>query len=598
MQFQLFPPLAILAFVISAAAATPNSTTTIPSPATEAQCPISLQTSIGALSEPTSRQGRISLDRRAPTEVHVDGITSGPYLLAALEMEGSPFADATGSRCYPALSLKTSALPAATAGSHYNVALTVAGGQPPYSWSLGPSSLPHNFSVNSSGDLSGETSRAGTYTFNVIVSDTLKNNVTGALTLTVVSSTTTQPKPTPSPTPSPSPTPTPTPAPSPNPAPAPSGSPNWTPQFMAMNALKPSNWPTVPIGAMRPTGTTWATIEPSRGVYQWQGLDSWVAASQAHGVQLEYVFLNVPQWASTLPTQSCNRGPIGCAAPPNDADWKQFVTTLVTRYKGRITSYEMWNEADAYGFWTGTPAQMVHLASLAYPIIKSIDPNAIVLSPSDAAPGGWPIPYATWLDEYLQAGGGKYADAIAWHGYAADRNTQPASPPEVSLLSQIVTIRGVLAKYGLQTLPLWNTEGGYGADTQLPGQQQQADFLARWYLIQFGYGVARAYWYQWDNTLYGTLWTSTGGETPAGQVYGQISSLLSGARASGPCTASGAVWTCNYSIGAVSYEAVWDTAGTATFTTSGFTAYADLTGKQFQIAGNSVPIGPLPILLH
>ncbi len=372
-------------------------------------------------------------------------------------------------------------------------------------------------------------------------------------------------------------------------------------QFMGMHTLSPTrHWPTVPIGAMRPTGTTWASIEPSRGVFQWQGLDSWVAVSQAQGAQLDYVFLNTPQWASTRPNEHCNRGPIGCAAPPNDADWRQFVTTLATRYKGRIASYELWNEADAGGFWTGTPAQMAHLASLAYPIIKSIDPNAIVVSPSDAAPGGWPIPYDQWLKQYLQAGGGKYADAIAWHGYAAARSNQPAEFPEITIVNQIETIRALLSKYGLQNLPLWDTEGGWGADTQLPGQQQQAAFLARWYLIQFSYGVARAYWYQWDNPLWGTLWTPASGPTPAAVAYAQVSDWLTGATASTPCAAaSGPVWTCDWSKGNRKYRAVWTTSGTASYgDTSGFTQSLDLTGAKHKIAGKPIPISELPILLQ
>lgn len=116
----------------------------------------------------------------------------------------------TPSSCYPALSFATTAIPSATAGASYSASLAATGGQPPYQWSFGQSSLPSGFSINSNGDLTGTPTAAGNYTFNIVVSDSLKNNVTGALTLTVLAATQPTPPPT-QPTPPPTqPTPPPT----------------------------------------------------------------------------------------------------------------------------------------------------------------------------------------------------------------------------------------------------------------------------------------------------------------------------------------------------------------------------------------------------
>ncbi|HVC90928.1 MAG TPA: putative Ig domain-containing protein, partial [Acidobacteriaceae bacterium] len=106
----------------------------------------------------------------------------------------SSLPDAISASCYPPLRLVTTSIPSATAGSNYTVSLTANGGQPPYTWGFGQSS-PQGFSISSSGDLTGTPAAAGTYVFNVVVSDSLKNNATGALTLTVT------PTPTPTPTP-------------------------------------------------------------------------------------------------------------------------------------------------------------------------------------------------------------------------------------------------------------------------------------------------------------------------------------------------------------------------------------------------------------
>lgn len=348
---------------------------------------------------------------------------------------------------------------------------------------------------------------------------------------------------------------------------------------------------------MRPAGTTWGAIEPKQGQFDWHGLDTWVAASQAHGVELDYLFLNTPQWASTEPKQRCNRGPIGCAAPPTDVAWTEFVTALVERYKGRIASYEMWNEPNAIGFFTGSAVEMEHLVSIAYPIIKSIDPSATVVSPAPSSTG-WPTPYDEWLDEFLAAGGGKYVDVIAWHAYAGRAN-QPALPPE-QILDQIQKIRAVMAKYGVSNLPLWDTEGGWGSDSQLPDERAQAAFLARWYLIQFTHGVARAYWYQWDNPKWGTLWREGAGETPAGRAYARVYRWLDGATGSSPCAADkGGIWTCAICKGNAKYLIAWSVDGAQTFPNRRkFSNYVGLDGEKHPSKGQPLTVNSSPILLQ
>lgn len=372
----------------------------------------------------------------------------------------------------------------------------------------------------------------------------------------------------------------------------------FTRQFMSMHTLSPSrHWPVVPVGAMRPAGITWATIEPERGHFNWQGVDNWVAQSLAHHAQLDYLFLNTPQWASTRPNEKCNRGYIGCAAPPNDKDWTQFITALVTRYKGRIATYEMWNEPGSIGYFTGSPAEMAHLVSLAYPIIKSIDPQAIVVSPSPSTTD-WPIPFAVWMDKFLKAGGGKYVDVIAWHSYASYTN-KPAGPPE-KVASEIQTLRALMAKYGVGNLPLWDTEGSWGTNTSLPDPQQQADWLVRWYLIQFSYGVERVYWYQWDSPAVGTLWTPDHGLDPAGEAFVELYHLLDGATGSTPCTpTAGSIWTCDLFKGTTKIRAVWSTSGPASFSNyAGFTECSNLSGTVHHLNGQPVMVDSTPIFFR
>jgi hypothetical protein len=371
-------------------------------------------------------------------------------------------------------------------------------------------------------------------------------------------------------------------------------------RFMGMHLLSPArHWPSVPIGGVRTAGVSWGAIEPESGKYDWSSLDKWVEQAQAHHVDVTYVILNTPQWASTRPNEKCNRGRIGCAAPPKTEAWKEFITTLSTRYRGKIANYELWNEPNADGYWTGSPDDMVRLASIAYPIIKAADPAATVVTPSPSSTG-WPTPYDEWLDAYLAAGGGKYADVIAWHGYLGRTNV-PAEAPE-KLVEQIGKVRSIMAKHGLGSMPLWNTEGGWGKDSQLPDQASQAAFLVRWYLIQFTHGVSRAFWYQWDNPEWGTLWREPEGSTAAAAAYNELAKWLDGVTASTPCRKGNAdeQWTCDLQAGKNSYRVAWSPLGQKPLANpAAFASCLDLAGRKSAVSDKSVPLlGPGPVLLQ
>src|ERR1700758_3442803 len=104
-------------------------------------------------------------------------------------------------------------------------------------------------------------------------------------------------------------------------------------EFVGMHTLSPTrHWPGVRFGSVRPAGTSWGAMEPAKGQFDWHSLDTWVAQAESHHVQLDYVFVNTPLWASTRPEETCIGKKFGCAAPPNLDDWTDFVTALVTRY--------------------------------------------------------------------------------------------------------------------------------------------------------------------------------------------------------------------------------------------------------------------------
>ena len=86
------------------------------------------------------------------------------------------------------LSVATSSLPNATAGSNYSQGLLAVGGIAPYSWSLASGSLPGGLTISASGSLSGTPTSSGTFSFAVQCSDNslpTPQTASASLTLTV-----------------------------------------------------------------------------------------------------------------------------------------------------------------------------------------------------------------------------------------------------------------------------------------------------------------------------------------------------------------------------------------------------------------------------
>ena len=360
------------------------------------------------------------------------------------------------------------------------------------------------------------------------------------------------------------------------------------------------NWPSVGFGTFRTWDVyphvSWADINTTKGVYDWTNLDNLVSLAHSHGVDLIYTFGRTPAWASSNPTGSCPSNPDGsCYPPSNQQDWKDFVAGISARYAGTIKYWELWNEPNASNFWAGTTAQMVTMAQDAYPIIKAGDSGA-VLSPAPQGTGAY-----RWMDEYLAAGGGAYADVVTFHGYLGSSNGV-ADPPE-NIASLIANMKGIMASYGQGSKELWDTEHSWGNDANLADQDHQAAWLARHVIVSWSTGVARSVWYLWDGAYVGTLWDPVNGIHQAGRAYGEVYKWLVGSTLTAPCSmASDSTWTCFLTRASGSEaEIIWNSSGVTSAHTvsSPYTQYSDLLGNTFAVPANgSVMIGHAPLLFQ
>jgi len=353
--------------------------------------------------------------------------------------------------------------------------------------------------------------------------------------------------------------------------------------------------PAVSLGVVRiwDDGSTWARLEPSPGQWRFTNLDKQVAQARSEGAEVLYVLGQTPTWASSNPDVSDIYGKGAPAMPIDLQDWKQYVATIATRYKGRIGAYEVWDEADASTFW-GTPQQMLQLATIAYRTIKAIDPGATVLTPSftqNSLTDGW-------LARYLAAGGAKVADAFAGHAYPND---------SWGAAQYLLAYREALRKAGTD-LPIWMTEVGYSGYTSagqpLFTSAEARTLVAQTMMYLAELGASRSIWYGANTN---DMWLSLGeqGYPQDGGAYKTMTGWLAGSVPDG----CGNIMSGSYSGLAACYitrpggtvgEIVFDLGGSLTMRAPTKGSYTETTlwGRQSRLRqGSLLGVSASPILI-
>ena len=319
-------------------------------------------------------------------------------------------------------------------------------------------------------------------------------------------------------------------------------------------------WPNVPFYSWRlwDSYTTWGDLEPQPGAWNFKLLDHYVDLASTKKVELLLTLGQTPRWASARPNDESPYGNPGWPAEPaNLEDWRHYIRTVATRYKGKIRYYEIWNEPDLKQFYTGSVEMLVALSKDAYMTLKQVDPSITVVSPgfTDATPA------LSWQKAFFRLGGGNYADIIAQHFYP-----QTAVPED--LVKFIHQVKEMLAAYGLTHKPLWNTEAGWLKASPIESDRKAMAYVARTYLMNWAAGVQRFYWYAWDNQDAVALHlTEPDGKTPtpAAESYAQLQTWLVGAQMKQCGSKTNGNWICQFSRQKQRFWIVWNPEREMTF---------------------------------
>jgi hypothetical protein len=262
---------------------------------------------------------------------------------------------------------------------------------------------------------------------------------------------------------------------------------------------------------------SWSVLEPKKGQWDFTRLDA-IVAHAPPDVRIILMLGQTPDWASTGPEEKGAYG-MGSAYMPRDiGDWRDYLQTVGTRYKGRIKYWEVWNECNWRTFWRDSITNMVRLTRATHDVLKAIDPTNVILSPGFTKDLG-----EGFINQWFYEGAGKDVDVISYHFY-----------PTPSVDAAFVMAQDVMElkrSYGCADLPLFDTE--YGEKRRF----RQVPILGQMNLLYWFAGIEQQTYYTYDDKAFGlTLETSPGHFDPArlnaaGVAYAQTRQWMLGATA-------------------------------------------------------------------
>ena len=218
----------------------------------------------------------------------------------------------------------------------------------------------------------------------------------------------------------------------------------------------------------------WAGVEPIRDQLNWAMVDKTVNAAAARGMSVLGFINSTPAWAvapGALPISG---------RPASPAAYGEFAAKVATRYKGKISAYEIWNEPNSAQYYTPVPdpAGYTELLKAAYPRIKAVDPNVTVIG----GVVGSVIDWGTFLINPVRFVAGMYAagakdfmDALSFHPYHYHLKFSDGVPVANAPAQQLMDIRQHMVANGDSAKKIWGTE--YGQPTSVVDEAGQTAFL-------------------------------------------------------------------------------------------------------------------------
>lgn len=202
-----------------------------------------------------------------------------------------------------------------------------------------------------------------------------------------------------------------------------------------------------------------------RDISSWAKYDHIVDLAEEYGIEIIARLDNPPAWSRAAGNEA------GTLAPPDDYDdYGDFVFAVVSRYKGRIKYYQIWNEPNIYPEWGEGPVDpeaYTELLKVGYTQAKEADPNAVVLC-AGLAPTTEMTPEnledLVFLQHMYDAGARDYFDIMSVQGYGLwNGPTDRRVHPDRANFSRVLLIRELMVRNGDAHKAIWASEVGWNA---------------------------------------------------------------------------------------------------------------------------------------
>lgn len=199
------------------------------------------------------------------------------------------------------------------------------------------------------------------------------------------------------------------------------------------------------------------------GVDAWAKYDNIVDLANEYDIEIIARLDNPPAWTRVMTDT------IGTHAPPDDfEDYGDFVETVVKRYRGRITYFQLWNEPNIYPEWGEqlvNAEAFTELLCTGYQRAKAANPEAVVLagalSPTVALDGR-DLNDLVFLQRMYRAGAGECFDILSAQGYGLwSGPTDQRLRPTVINYPHVLLLRDLMVEYGDANKPIWISEAGW-----------------------------------------------------------------------------------------------------------------------------------------
>ena len=225
----------------------------------------------------------------------------------------------------------------------------------------------------------------------------------------------------------------------------------------------------------------WAGVEQVQGRFDWTNVDRTIDAAQRRNMAVLGIINSTPAWAVAP------GAPPITGRPASAAQYAAFCAQVATRYAGKVSAYEIWNEPNGAQFYAPTPdpAGYTELLKAAYPKIKDVDPNATVIGGvlgSVIDWGTWLVNPVTFLQKMYAAGAKGSFDALSFHPYQYTLKFSEGFPIANSPMNQVIAMRQLMLANGDAAKKIWGTE--YGEPMTAADDATQAafikDLLTKW----------------------------------------------------------------------------------------------------------------------